>query len=78
MLIHQDSTSVITMVTEGGGKTRMKHMRTRLHLVLDAVEEGRLEIRYIITKEMKVDGLTKPLDGADFAKFRKEVLNLSN
>jgi hypothetical protein len=30
-LIYQDSTSVITMVTEGGGVMRMKHMR--IHLI---------------------------------------------
>jgi hypothetical protein len=44
---------------------RMKHVQTRLHLVLEAVQEGRLEIRYINMKEMIADGLTKPLDGAD-------------
>jgi hypothetical protein len=31
----------------------------------------------LIQKKMKADGLTKPLEGAEFAEFRKEVLNLS-
>jgi hypothetical protein len=30
-IIYQDSTLAITMVVEGGGATRTKHMRTRLH-----------------------------------------------
>ena len=77
-VIYQDSTSVITMVTEGGGAVRTKHMRTRMHLVLEAVRQNRAEIRYIGTKGMKADGLSKSLEGLDFVKFRSEVLNLTN
>ncbi len=58
-LIYQDITSMITMVTEGGGSTRRKHMWTCLHLVLEVVQEDRVEIKYINTKEMKADRLTK-------------------
>ena len=56
LMIHQDSTSVITMVAEGGGATR---------------------IGYKHTKEMKVDGLTKTLGGAEFISFRVDVLHLT-
>jgi hypothetical protein len=77
-VVHQDSTSVITMVTEGGGATRTKHMRTRLHLVIEAVKEDRIEIRYKNAKEMKADGLTKALGGAEFVDFRVKVLHLSD
>jgi hypothetical protein len=38
-LIYQDSTSVITMVTEGGGATRSKTMRTRMYLVLEGRQD---------------------------------------
>jgi len=78
LVVHQDSTSVITMVTEGGGATRTKHMRTRLHLVIEAVKEDRIEIRYKNAKEMKADGLTKALGGAEFVDFRVKVLHLSD
>jgi hypothetical protein len=64
-LIYQDSTSVITMVTEGGGITRSKTMHTRMGLVLEAVKEDRIEIRYVNTKGMEADGLSK-LGGASF------------
>jgi hypothetical protein len=37
LLIYQDSTLAITMVTDGGGTTRTKHMQMRLHLVLEVV-----------------------------------------
>jgi hypothetical protein len=76
-LIYQDSTSVITMVTEGGGATRSKTMRTRMCLVLEAVKEDRIEIKYVNTKGMEADGLSKSLGGASFLDFRSNVLNLS-
>jgi len=76
-LIYQDSTSVITMVTEGGGATRSKMMRTRMCLVLEAVKEDRIEIKYVNTKGMEADGLSKSLGGASFLDFRSNMLNLS-
>jgi len=76
-LIYQDSTSLITMVTEGGGVTRSKTMRTRMNLVLEAVKEERIEIRYVNTKGMEADGLSKSLGGASFLEIRGKVLNLS-
>ena len=78
LVVHQDSTLVIMMVTEGGGATRTKHMRTRLHLVIEAVKEGHIEIKYRNTKEMKADGLTKALGGAEFTDFRVKVLHLTD
>ena len=39
-VIHQDNTAVITLVTQGGGVARTKHMRTRMQLVLEAVKEN--------------------------------------
>jgi hypothetical protein len=75
-LIYQDSTSIIAMVTEGGGVARTKHMRTCLHLVLEVVQQDRVVIKYVNTKRMKADGLTKPLKGAEFAEFWKEVFHL--
>jgi hypothetical protein len=44
-VIYQDNTSVIDMVTSGGGITRTKHMRTRLHLVLEAIKESRVVVQ---------------------------------
>jgi hypothetical protein len=46
-LIYQDNTSVISLVTEGGGIMQTKHMRSRMFLVLEAVKEKRVHIRYV-------------------------------
>jgi hypothetical protein len=76
--IYQDSSSVINMVMEGGGATRTKHMRTCLHLVFEVVKERHVEIEYKSMKEMKADGLTKTLGGAEFISFRVEVIHLTD
>ncbi len=37
-IIYQDSTSVITLVTQGGGVTRTRHLHNHMHLVKEAVD----------------------------------------
>ncbi len=39
-LIYQDSTSVILLVTKGGGVVCTKHLRVRMNLCKEAVDEG--------------------------------------
>ncbi len=56
----------------------MKHMKTRMHLILEAMKENRVEIKPIGSKGMKADGFTKSLDGTSFMKFRSESLHLSD
>jgi hypothetical protein len=68
-IIHQDSTSVITLVTQGGGVTRTRHLRNRMHLVKEAVDDKRLDIRHCKTINMIADGFTKPLEGVAFKQF---------
>jgi len=77
-VIFQDNTSVISMVTSGGGVTRTKHMRARMFLVMEAVQEMRVKIKYVPTALMIADGLTKPLDGKVFDFFIKTVLGHDN
>jgi hypothetical protein len=36
-IVHQDSTSVISSILQGGGVTRAKHMRARVHLRNEAL-----------------------------------------
>jgi len=68
-LIYQDNTSTMTLVLQGGGKMRTSHMRAKQACVKERVEMKDFEIKYISTKEMVADVMTKPLDGTDFHKF---------
>jgi hypothetical protein len=43
-VIYQDSTSVITLVTQAGGVTWTRHLHNRMHLVKEAVDAQRLII----------------------------------
>jgi hypothetical protein len=69
---------VIKIVVSGDGMTRMKQMRARMHLVLEAVKEYQIEIKYKGTKEIIADGFAKSLDGTSFVQFRLEVLHLTD
>jgi len=73
-VVYQDNTSVISLVTLGGGKVRTKHLRTRMFLVKEAIEERKFRVRYVHTSQMSADGLTKILDGTDFDFFVGETL----
>jgi hypothetical protein len=69
-----DNTSIITLVTQRGGVMRTKHLRTRMTLVLKAVQENRVEIDYLPTEHMLADGLTKILEGKEYKIFSRIVL----
>jgi hypothetical protein len=49
-----------------------------MFLVLEAVRESRVIIRYVPTSLMIADGLTKPLEGKAFAFFVKTVMGHDN
>ncbi len=71
--IYQDNTSVISLVTKGGGVIRIKHLRVRMNSVKDAVKEKRVRVVHIRTKKMVADGFTKPLEGA-FTFFQQAIM----
>jgi hypothetical protein len=68
-IIYQDNTSKITLVTQGGGMAQTKHLRARMNLVRETVQEDRVYIVYVRTYKMLADGLTKPLSGGEFHQF---------
>ncbi len=73
-MVYQDNTSVISLVTVRGGVARTKHLRARMHLVQEAVINKKLLIKFVLTSEMVVDGLTKALEGGDFDLFAANAL----
>jgi hypothetical protein len=72
-VVYQDLTSVISLVTEGGGVTRTKHMRARMHLGKESVDSKRIMVKYMNTKQMPADGASKILEGAAFQQFADVV-----
>jgi hypothetical protein len=72
--IYQDSTSVISLITKGGGVMRTKHLRMRMNLGKEAPEMNRIIVKYLHTLKMIADGLTKVLEKQDFVIFRRLIL----
>jgi hypothetical protein len=72
--VYQDNTSVISLVTIGGGVVRTKHLRARMGLVKEAVVNNKLGLKHVLTSDMMADGLTKMLEGNGFDLFVDDVL----
>jgi hypothetical protein len=68
-VIFQDCNAVVTLVTKGGGKLRTKHLRARMNLRKEVVDEGRLKVIYQSAEGMEADGFSKPYDPAKHAPF---------
>jgi hypothetical protein len=72
--IYQDCSAVVLLVTKGGGKTRTKHLRARMNLAKEMVdEEARAKVVHIKAPSMKADGLTKPYEEANHKRFARIV-----
>lgn len=67
-----------SMKLEENGKSssnRTKHISIRTFWIKDQVKSGKIKIVYKPTTEMLADMLTKPLQGEQFYKFRKQLMN---
>jgi hypothetical protein len=73
-VVYQDCNAVVTLVTKGGGQTRTKHLRARMHLGKEMVDEGRVKVIYKRAEEMEADGFSKPYDPAKQKPFTKIML----
>ena len=72
-VIYPDSTSVISLITKGGGITRTKHLRARMHLGKEAYDNGSIHVKFKSTKDMKADGLSKPFNPGEHQKFAQYI-----
>jgi hypothetical protein len=60
---------------KGGGMTQTKHLRARMNLGREMVEEKRALMEYKKVEEMKADGFSKPLDPSDHHQFMRLLHN---
>ncbi len=72
--IYQDCSAVVSLVMKGGGKTRTKHLRPRMNLAKEMVDEARAEVVHIKAPKMKADGLMKPYEADMHRPFSKRIL----
>ena len=53
-----------------------RHIHHRFFLIADKIEKGGVSVEHQGTKEMEVDGNTKPLQGAGFRLFRSKIMGI--
>ena len=75
-IIYQDSTSVISLITQGEGARRTKHLRARMNLAKEMLDENRASVVYLNTKDMPADGVSKVLVGKPQKRFADFVLGI--
>jgi hypothetical protein len=73
-IVYQDCTSVIDLVTKGGGIVRTKHLRARMNVGREAILQERIKVVYCHTSRMIADGLMKALEGNVFLTFTDMIL----
>jgi hypothetical protein len=54
--IYQDCNAVVSLVTKGRGQTRTKHLRARMNLGKEMVDENRAKVKHICAERMEADG----------------------
>lgn len=65
-LIFQDNKSTISLVTQGGGQPRTKHLRVKQYRIKERTDNKNVEITYLDTDRMLADGMTKAIQGDRF------------
>jgi hypothetical protein len=69
-----DNRSAIALATNPVHHDRTKHIDLRYHFVRRTVQEQKVKLKWISTKQMVADILTKPLPSPAFLLQRREML----
>ena len=77
-ILYQDNKSAILLETKGRSSLgkRSRALLLRYFFITDCVARGEVKIEYCPTENMVGDFFTKPLQGAQFRKFRRLILGM--
>ena len=70
IVLYQDNQATISMIKNGAGGGRSKHIKIRFGWLKERLDDGDFEIEYKPTKLMLADGETKPKQGSEFENFK--------
>ena len=75
-ILYQDNKSTILLEKnrKQSSSQRTRAMNIRYFFITDQSKRGNVEIKYCPTRIMVADYMTKPLQGALFKKFKKEIM----
>ena len=75
-IIHQDNLSCMALLKRGGPSSeRSRHINIRHFWLKERVDTGEIVVRHLGTEKMFANALTKPLQGMQFLRERKELTN---
>jgi hypothetical protein len=79
-IVYQDNKSTMLLAKNGKASSgkRTKHINIRYFFVAARIKSNELTVEYCPTVDMTGDLFTKPLQGVQFIKFRKDILNLEH
>jgi hypothetical protein len=79
-IVYQDNQSTMLLEKNGRGSSskRTRHINIRFCFVADHIVAGKGKIEYCLTGGMLADYFTKLLQGSNFQKFQKQILNLKS
>lgn len=74
--LHQDNQSAMRLAQNGriSAGQKLRHIHIRHFWITDRLRSERIQLQYCPTDTMLADFLTKPLQGALFARFRAVIL----
>ena len=76
-VIAQDNKSTIVVCESGHSRSgRIKHMSIRFFFIKSLIDSGKIRLKYVPTRDMIADILTKPLVGSMFSILRDKLLNM--
>lgn len=77
-LVHCDNLSVVLLTANPVLHARTKHLELDLFFVREKVQRRQLMVQHISSYLQVADGLTKPLSGPKFHKFRNNLRVVSS
>ena len=75
LILNCDNQGAIALTKDNKFHARTKHIDMRYHFICEAVEDGKVTVQYILTRDNVSDIFTKPLAKAKFRELA-ELLGL--
>ena len=75
--IEQDNKSAMLILQRGPGKMgKSKSFQVKYYWITEKVQDKTIQLKYVPSKAILADGLTKPLIGSNFYEWRRCILNM--
>ena len=71
-----DNQGAIALAENYISNSRTKHIERRHYFIRECVENGKLRVPFVPTKDNVADFFTKPLTGKTFFDMRDKVMNV--